>query len=91
MDIVRIQIMYFLIKLMICMLLTIVGIILGLDALYFNKLLYNKCNGLNIVIMIILQVLIVIAIHPYIVMMGCIQIFLFVMDIILDKIFGKGE
>lgn len=90
MDIIRIKVMYFLIKLMICMLLTVIGIITGIDALYFNRVVYNKFNELNIV-SIILQVLIVILIHPYIVMMGCIQIFLFVMDIILDKIFGKGE
>lgn len=91
MDIIRIKVMYFLIKLMICMLLTVIGIITGIDALYFNRVVYNKFNGLNTVAMVILQVLIVILIHPYIVIKGCIDIFLFVMDIILDKIFGKGE
>lgn len=94
MDTIKIQVMYFIIKLIICMLLTIVGIILDLDALYFNKLLYNKYKGMNSIIMMILQILIIIIIHPYIVIMSFIQIFLFIIDIIFDKIeslFGKGE
>lgn len=89
MEIVKLKLMTFLIQLMVNMLLVILGIIFKKDSLYLNRKIYYKYEqGLNIVIMIILQLLVVLLFHPYIVMMGCIEIFFIVMDFLFEKFIG---
>lgn len=74
MNPIGIVLVYYLSKLMINIIITIIGVILDLGPLYFYNIIKNKYNENNI-IYIITTIIMLFTLYPYIIMMECITLF----------------